>query len=95
MGKKDAYVKKLHGKMDEWNVQIDKLAAKAQQAKADTKIAYEQDMEDLREKRKKFKDKIDQVQKSSDDAWGDFKAGVEGAWESLDAAMKSASERFK
>lgn len=95
MEKKDAYVKKLHAKMDEWNAQIDKLAAKAQQAKADTKIAYEEDMEDLRAKRKKLKDKIEQVQKSSGDAWGDFKAGIELAWESLDTAVKSAAQRFK
>jgi chromosome segregation ATPase len=95
MEKRDAYVKKMQAKMDEWNAQIDKLAAKAQQAKADTKIAYEEDMEDLRAKRKNLQDKIEKMQKSSDDAWGDFKAGVEAAWESLDAGVKSAAERFK
>ena len=38
--KRDAYVQKLKAKMDEWNAEIDKLAAKADQADAETKIKY-------------------------------------------------------
>jgi len=32
MADKDAYVQKLHAKLDEWNAEIDKLKAKADKA---------------------------------------------------------------
>ncbi len=37
--KRDAYVQKLKGKLDEWNTEIDKLQAKSEQIKADAKDA--------------------------------------------------------
>jgi len=51
MDKRDAYVQKLKAKLNEWNAEIDVLAAKADQAGADAKIAYHKRLEDLRAKR--------------------------------------------
>lgn len=94
-GKKDAYVKKLQVKMDEWRAQISKLEAKARQAEADSKITYEKELEDLRATRKYFKEKIVRVQQSGEGAWQDLTAGIESAWHSLEAAVKFAASRFK
>ena len=37
---KEAYIQKLHAKIDEWNADIDTLKAKADQVEADAKIEY-------------------------------------------------------
>jgi len=88
-------VQKLKAKMDEWNAEIDKLAAKADQAEADAKIEYEKQLEDLRAKRKDVEDKMAELQQAGDGAWEDLKAGIENAWDSLGSALKSAASRFK
>ena len=41
MTDKDAYVQKLHAKLDEWNAEIDKLKAKADKAEADSRVEYQ------------------------------------------------------
>ncbi|MFZ7110071.1 MAG: coiled coil domain-containing protein [Desulfatiglandales bacterium] len=93
--KRDAYVKKLKAKMDEWNAEIDKIEAQADQAEAEAKIEYYRQVEDLRAKRRDVEDKMAELQKAGDGAWEDLKAGIESAWDSLGNALKSAASRFK
>jgi hypothetical protein len=50
MSNRDAYVRKLKAKLDEWNAEIDKLQAKAELAEAEAKIEYEKQLADLRAK---------------------------------------------
>ena len=92
---KEAYVQKLNAKMDEWNAEIHKLEAKADQAEAEAKIEYEKQLEDLRAKRKDLEDKIENLQQAGEIAWEDLKAGIESAWDSLGNAVNSAVSRFK
>jgi peptidoglycan hydrolase CwlO-like protein len=53
MADKDAYVQKLHAKLDEWNAEIDKLKAKADKAEADSRVEYQKQIENLKQKREK------------------------------------------
>lgn len=93
--KRDAYVKKLKAKMDEWNAEIDKLEAKASQASADSQIKYQQQIEQLKEQRAEAERRMDELSRASGGAWEDLKAGVDGAWQALGEAIQSASSRFK
>lgn len=93
--KRDAYVQKLKAKMNEWNAEIDKIEAKADQADAESKIEYEKQVEDLRAKRKEVEDKMAELQQAGEGAWEDLKKGIESAWDSLGNALKSATSRFK
>ena len=61
MSKKDAYVQKLHAKLDEWNAEIDKLKAKLDAAKADKRAQYQAQIEDLKEKRKTVEQKAEKI----------------------------------
>jgi len=92
---RDAYVQKLKAKMDEWNAEIDRIEAKADQADAESKIEYEKQLEDLRAKRRDLEEKIAKLQQAGDDAWEDLKAGIDSAWDALGNALKSAASRFK
>ncbi|MEJ2658494.1 MAG: hypothetical protein P8012_15105, partial [Desulfobacterales bacterium] len=92
---KDAYVQKLHAKLDEWNADIDKLKAKADQAKAETRLKYQKEIENLQKKRKAIEIKLTELHRAGEGAWEDLKSGVQSAWDSMEEALKSARTRFK
>lgn len=95
MSKKDAYIQKLHAKIDEWNAEIDKLNAKASQVEADSKIEYQKQIEALRQKRNEIENKLSDISRSGEEAWNDLKAGIDLAWEAMNEAIKSATSRFR
>ena len=92
---KEAYLEKLKAKLDEWNAQIDKLKAKAAQSKADAKIEIEKHVGDLETRRREVENKIQHLVQASGPAWEDLKGGVQSAWNKLDEAVRSATEKFK
>ena len=93
--KREAYVQKLKAKIDEWNAEIDKLAAKAGQADAGSKIAYHKRIEDLRAKRKDVENKLAEVQQAGEGAWEDLKQGLENSWEIFKISFTRAKSEFK
>ena len=95
MTDKDAYVQKLHAKLDEWNAEIDKLKAKADNTEADLRIEYQKQIDSLQEKRKDAEIKIGEVAEAGEGALEDLKSGVQGAWDSMEEALKSARSKFK
>lgn len=95
MTNQDAYVQKLHAKLDEWNAEIDKLKAKADKVEADSRLEYQKQIEALREKRKDAEIKIREVVEVGEGALKDLKSGVQGAWDSMEEALKSARSKFK
>jgi uncharacterized coiled-coil DUF342 family protein len=94
MADKDAYVQKLHAKIDEWNAEIDKLKAKADQAEADARTNYSKEVENLKSKRREAEKKLDEVRHAGEGAWEDLKAGAQSAVDAMEAALKSAKSRF-
>jgi uncharacterized coiled-coil DUF342 family protein len=95
MKDKDAYVQKLHAKIDEWNAEIDKLKAKADQVEADARIEYQDQIEALKSKRNEIEQKVSEFTRTGEAALDDLKAGIDLAWEAMNTAVKSATERFK
>lgn len=95
MSTKDEYIRKMHSKLDQWSNEIDALAAKVNQAEAEARAGYHQQIEDLRSKRDNAKRKMAELQQSGEGAWEDMKAGVEMAWDAIGEALDSAKSRFK
>ncbi len=93
--KRDEYVEKLKIKLDEWNAKIDQLQAKADQVKPDLKTEYQKQILNLKEKRARAEEKLDELGKASKSAWEDLKAGAETAWEDLAQAVKAATSRYR
>jgi hypothetical protein len=93
--KKDAYVKKLKAKIDEWNAEIDKLAAKAEQAEADSKIAYHERLDDLRTKRKDMEDKMAALQQAGEGSWQGLKQGLEQSWDVFRESLTRAKSELE
>lgn len=95
MSKRDAYIQKLHAKIDEWNADIDKLMAKAQQVEADSRIEYQQQIDALKQQRRKVENLLADLKRSGEGAWDDLKTGLDLAFESMNEAVRSAMTRFK
>lgn len=95
MKTKNEYVAKLQSKLEQWSAEIDKLEAKADAAKASSKVEYNKQVAALKEKRAKAKDKLTELKRSSGDAWEDLKSGVEDAWDALDKSVSKALSKFK
>lgn len=95
MSKRDAYIQKLHAKIDEWNADIDKIVAKAQQVEADSKIEYQQQIDGLKRQRREVENKLADLKRSGEDAWEDVQSGLDLALESMNEAISSAMSRFR
>lgn len=95
MSMKDEYVRKMHSKLDQWSSEIDALAARVNQAGAEARAEYHQQIEALRSKRDEARERLAELQQSGEGAWEDMKAGVEIAWAAIGEALDSARSRFK
>jgi uncharacterized coiled-coil DUF342 family protein len=95
MEDKDAYIQKLHARLDEWNAEIDKLKSKADKAEAESRIEFQKQIENLRQRRQEAEKKVDEVRAAGEWAWEDLKSGVQLAWDAMEQALKSARTRFK
>lgn len=95
MNLKEAYEKKMQARLDEWSAEIDVLKAKADKAKANARVEYSKQVEELKIKKQAASVKLAELRKASDGAWEDLKTGLESAWDSLEKAVKSAASRFK
>jgi predicted RNase H-like nuclease (RuvC/YqgF family) len=93
--KRDAYVQKLKAQLDEWNADINKLEAKADQAEVRAKIEYHKRIADLRARRKEVEDNIGELQQAGEGAWEDLKQGLENSWEILKASFTKAKSEFE
>ena len=97
METKDLYLKKMKAKFDElnykWNLERNKLEAKAQHAKAEVKKKFEEKLKTLHEQREKMSQRLDQIDNASEEVWKD-KEGVDSAWQSLNEAIKRARSHF-
>jgi nucleotide-binding universal stress UspA family protein len=93
--KKKAYVEKMEAQLKEWGGEIGVLKAKAEKSKAEVKIAYLKQIEELKKKQGSVKKNLLELRGSGDEAWEDFKGGVEDAVKDLKRALKRATSRFR
>ena len=95
MADREAYVKKLKAQLDQWGAEISKLEAKAEKARADSKIQYEKQINELREQRREAQKKMTEIQEAQEDAWEDLREGADKAWKAMEDAFKKAWSKFK
>jgi hypothetical protein len=95
MATKDAYKSKLEAEIKEWDAKLDQLSAKAQEATADARIAYENELESLKSKRAVAQEALEEWGKHSRNAWEDVKNGAQSAWHEMSKAVERVTSRFK
>lgn len=95
MKKRDEYIQFLHKKIDDWNAEIDELMAKAEEVEADAKDEVQEKIKLLKSKRGEFEEILEKITSSGEAAWEDLKSGIDLAWEAVNEAIRSATNRFK
>ena len=69
MTTKNVYIEAMKAQLDELNANMNKLDAKAKEAKADARDAYLEEMRKLRHQSKVANAKLDELKDASQDNW--------------------------
>ena len=93
--KKEEYQRALATQMQELDVKIDELKAKAGRASDAVKAEFARDMEALDRQKAVLAQKMEAVQASSASVWNDVKAGANSAMDSVKQAYEKAKARFQ
>ncbi len=95
MSTRDEYVRKMQEKLEEWNADIDSLAAKANEVSGDLRREFQDQITSLKSRQAAAQQKIEELQKDGGSAWEDLKAGIDLAWTAIGESIDSAKSRFK
>jgi predicted small secreted protein len=93
--KKEEYQRALAAQMQELDVKIDELKAKAGRASDAVKAEFARDMEVLDRQKAVLAQKMEAVKASSASAWNDVKAGANSAMDSVKETYEKAKARFQ
>ncbi|MDY6847716.1 MAG: hypothetical protein SV239_01090 [Thermodesulfobacteriota bacterium] len=93
--KKEIYRAKIEAQLDEWGARIDQLKAKAKQADADMRIKLDEQIQSLKKRREDLRGRLDELKKSSGDAWHSISEGIDHAMDDLKGAWEEARKKFK
>lgn len=94
MSKRDEYVGKLKGQLDQWNAEVAKWEVKAQKAQAGARAEYDKHLNDLRRQRDQALEHMKRVQAASGEAWVDLVRGADEAWAKMREALEKARTHF-
>lgn len=95
MADKNEMQQKFESKLAEYGAEIDRLQAKAKEASAEMREKYEQQIQDLQEKRSEAQVQLDKFKESSESAAESMKAGMQAAWQKLGNAVEEARSQFR
>ena len=93
--KRKAYEEKFDAQLKEWSAEIALLNARADKAKAETKIEYYKMIETLQGKQDSARLTLQQLRTAGDDEWEDLKTGAENVWTEVKSAFERAAVKFK
>lgn len=84
---KDRYEEKVEARISQVEARIHQMRAKADEAKAEAKIEYLNQLEKLEESREELRKRFDELRDAGENAWVQFRSGVDEALESLEKAL--------
>jgi hypothetical protein len=77
--------------LPEMEEDIEKLREKGHALKDEAKTRWAEKMADLEAKQKAARDKLDEVRKSTGEAWGHMEKGAQAAWDDVRKAFQDAA----
>lgn len=90
MDKRTEFVEKLSAQIVEWDVQIERLKEKTENARPEVKFEYANTIATLQLKRDEAAAKLQGISVASDDEWEDLKTGTEQVWGEISHALRDA-----
>lgn len=94
MEDKKNYQEKMEAQIDEWKKDLEALKARANAAKTDLKLKYEEQIKELEPKIAEGKAKLKELADATDDAWEEVKDGAESIWEQMKITFKNVKDKF-
>jgi len=88
MERKDMYAGKMEVRLRRWGAKLDRLAAKAEAAGAETKSEYHKGLLDLKANYHAAETKLAELKAAGEERREIVKVGVENAWSELEIAFK-------
>lgn len=82
-------VGRIERRLRQLGADLDKLAAKATEAKLDANLDYRRQIDLIREKHAQVRVRLDEFRAAHGQKWDSFRAGVVTAWRDLDDAFKA------
>jgi len=91
---KEDFEMRLKASLAEMKEEIDRLHEKGHALKDEAKARWTEKMADLEAKQQVARDKLDEVRKSTGEAWGHMEKGAQAAWDDVRKAFQEAAEEF-
>ena len=95
MKEKMTYQEQLKKKLRDLSDSLAELTFKAEQLQDNATLEFEEQIESLRDKQRKIREKLQELEEASDEAWEDIKDGIDHAWSDLKKSLDSAWSRFR
>lgn len=91
---KEDFEMRLKASLAEMEKEIDRLHEKGHALKDEAKARWAEKMADLEAKQQVARDKLDEVRKSTGEAWGHMEKGAQAAWDDVRQAFQDAAKEF-
>ncbi|HEY3309703.1 MAG TPA: hypothetical protein VGJ93_14715 [Desulfuromonadaceae bacterium] len=95
MEKKDAFSQKLENQVKEWKKAIDDLQERAQKSTTHAKLELLEMVERLQLKMDAVQIRLDELRRSSSEAWSGIEKKIEVAVAEMKTALEQARNKFK
>ena len=95
MDKQTEYVEKLSAQIVEWDVQIDLLKDKAENATPEAKFESAKLISALQLKRDQAAIELQGISMASEDQWEDLKEGAERIWHEVQKTLSDALAKIR
>ena len=92
---KDAYNERMAAQLKVWGAQINVLEAKAKRAGTHIRFKCDEEIRDLRAKQYTATEKMQELEKSSGEAWAQIKETADTVWLDLKTGLAAAHAKFK
>jgi len=92
---KKAYEEYAEAKIKEIDARMQELQAKAEQTKAESRMEYEKNLEEARQKKQELQQQLDSIRSAGEDAWQSLKTGFDAALSDMKIAVDSAMRKIE
>jgi hypothetical protein len=92
---KEELERNLEVGLSELDEKMARLSERIKEESGEAKVRLQKQWDDLKPQRDQARQKLDELKKSSAEAWKDLKAGAQSAFAELRESVNQASERFE
>ncbi len=86
---------RIEAQLKEWAAKIELLKAKADKAKAELKVKYGEEIEELQKRKEAAQLKLREIKASGGETLKELKVGVDRKFKDVKGALDRAASRFK